>query len=255
MNRIKELRLKKGLSQDELAKKIGVSNQVISFYENGKRKPKEETWKKLAKYLDVSIPYLKGANRYSAYTIYSMLNTSFYVYDELGKTIEVYLNSNNIKKPTELFKKEQLITFSKNVEKYWNNNFNFLLQKGLAHNLIEERHFVNEYTNAQLKQSLKNNIEKQRLKEKDTPISKMVADAISINMSNFLIEASRFASKEDLLKYISMIEDKLNLIKSNIKTLPDNPTPIGYDKKLNDVFKKALSNNLDFEQFLKENNK
>ena len=50
----------KGLSQNELAKKVGVSNQLISFYERGKRNPKIETWQKLADFFDVSIPYLQG---------------------------------------------------------------------------------------------------------------------------------------------------------------------------------------------------
>lgn len=45
MNRLKELRLKRGLSQQELAKKVGISNQSISSYEKGVRKPKIEAWK------------------------------------------------------------------------------------------------------------------------------------------------------------------------------------------------------------------
>ena len=59
-NRIKELRIKHGLSQAELARRTGVSNQAISFYETGKRQPKIETWKKLADYFNVSIPYVRG---------------------------------------------------------------------------------------------------------------------------------------------------------------------------------------------------
>lgn len=59
-NRIKDLRLQKGLSQSELAKKVGISNQVISFYENNKREPKIENWQKLADFFGVSVPYLQG---------------------------------------------------------------------------------------------------------------------------------------------------------------------------------------------------
>ena len=59
-NRIKELRTKKGLSQAQLANELGVSNQIISFYENDKREPKIEMWQKLADFFGVSIPYLKG---------------------------------------------------------------------------------------------------------------------------------------------------------------------------------------------------
>ena len=59
-NRIKDLRLQKGLSQSELAKKVGISNQIISFYENNKREPKIENWQKLADFFGVSVPYLQG---------------------------------------------------------------------------------------------------------------------------------------------------------------------------------------------------
>lgn len=58
MNRLKELRKAQGISQAELARRTGVSNQAISFYETGKRQPKIETWKKLADYFNVSIPYV-----------------------------------------------------------------------------------------------------------------------------------------------------------------------------------------------------
>ena len=60
MNRLKELRKSKGLSQVELAKKTGISNQAISFYERGERHPKIETWQKLADYFNVSVPYAQG---------------------------------------------------------------------------------------------------------------------------------------------------------------------------------------------------
>lgn len=50
-NRIKELREKEGLTQKQLAKKAGLSNQSISFYEANRRKPKIETWKRLADFL------------------------------------------------------------------------------------------------------------------------------------------------------------------------------------------------------------
>ena len=60
MNRIKELRQSIGLTQAEFAKKVGVSNQAIHYFETGKRKPKMETWQKLADYFEVSVPYLKG---------------------------------------------------------------------------------------------------------------------------------------------------------------------------------------------------
>lgn len=60
MNRIKELRQNEGLSQAELAQKVGISEQSVSFYENDRRKPKIETWNRLADFFNVSVPYLQG---------------------------------------------------------------------------------------------------------------------------------------------------------------------------------------------------
>lgn len=60
MNRLKELRKAQGLSQVELARKTSISNQAISFYENGKRQPKIEAWQKLANFFEVPVEYLQG---------------------------------------------------------------------------------------------------------------------------------------------------------------------------------------------------
>ena len=60
MNRIKEIRQEKKLSQKDLAKKLNISQQAISLYEKGDREPKLETWQKLADFFGVSVPYLQG---------------------------------------------------------------------------------------------------------------------------------------------------------------------------------------------------
>ena len=64
MNRLKELRLNKKISQTDLAKMLGVTRQAISLYESGFRTPKPETWQVLADYFNVSVPYLQGATTY-----------------------------------------------------------------------------------------------------------------------------------------------------------------------------------------------
>lgn len=53
---IRELRTKKGLSQDELAEKVFVTRQAVSRWENGETTPNIETLKLLSKLFDVSIP-------------------------------------------------------------------------------------------------------------------------------------------------------------------------------------------------------
>ena len=60
MNRIKEVRKKKGLSLQQVADAVGLGNNTISRYETGKREPKLETWNKLAEYFNVPTSYLMG---------------------------------------------------------------------------------------------------------------------------------------------------------------------------------------------------
>lgn len=60
MNRIKEVRKKKGLSLQQVADAVGLGNNTISRYETGKREPKLETWQALADFFNVSVPYLQG---------------------------------------------------------------------------------------------------------------------------------------------------------------------------------------------------
>ena len=60
LNRIKELRKKNNLTLKQLGQQINMLDSTLSQYENGKRKPKEEIWQKIADYFKVSVPYLKG---------------------------------------------------------------------------------------------------------------------------------------------------------------------------------------------------
>lgn len=56
--RLKKLRKKKGLSQNELAEAIGVHFTQVSRYERGETKPNAEAMTKLARALDATVDYL-----------------------------------------------------------------------------------------------------------------------------------------------------------------------------------------------------
>ncbi len=58
--RLKELRLEKGLGQVELANALNVSKGIISLWENGLREPKLSNLITLAKFFEVSLDYLVG---------------------------------------------------------------------------------------------------------------------------------------------------------------------------------------------------
>lgn len=60
MNRIKELRIEKKLTQSELGKKIGVSDASINKYEKELMTPKIDKLEKMAETFQVSVDYLTG---------------------------------------------------------------------------------------------------------------------------------------------------------------------------------------------------
>lgn len=62
MNRIKSLRQKKGLSQQELAKLLFVNQTAVSQWERGVTNPSTDTAIALASLFDVSVDYLLGRN-------------------------------------------------------------------------------------------------------------------------------------------------------------------------------------------------
>ena len=60
MNRLKELRKEKKLSQKEIAKEMSISEKTLSRWENGESQIKPEKAQQLAKYFGVSVGYLLG---------------------------------------------------------------------------------------------------------------------------------------------------------------------------------------------------
>jgi transcriptional regulator with XRE-family HTH domain len=62
MNRIKELRTERGITQADLAKILKISDRAVGHYENGDREPDYSTLLKIADYFDVSIDYLLGVS-------------------------------------------------------------------------------------------------------------------------------------------------------------------------------------------------
>lgn len=58
--RLRSLREQHKISQKDFAEILGVSNVVLSRYENGERKPDYDMLIKIAEYFDVSVDYLLG---------------------------------------------------------------------------------------------------------------------------------------------------------------------------------------------------
>ena len=58
--RLKELRKEFGLSQDELARQVGLTHTAIGLWEQNKRVPNLDAVISLAKFFKVSLDYLAG---------------------------------------------------------------------------------------------------------------------------------------------------------------------------------------------------
>lgn len=64
-NVFKELRVKSGLTQQEMADKLKISRSSIGMYENGEREPSFELLEAIADYFNVDMNYLLGKKELS----------------------------------------------------------------------------------------------------------------------------------------------------------------------------------------------
>jgi len=62
--KLKSLRREKGVTQDEVAKELGITKSCYSNYEQGLREPSYAILVKICKYFDVSSDYLLGLSDY-----------------------------------------------------------------------------------------------------------------------------------------------------------------------------------------------
>ncbi|MGN0470673.1 MAG: helix-turn-helix domain-containing protein [Acutalibacteraceae bacterium] len=58
--KIKELRKRAGMTQSELASKLGISPSAVGMYEQGRREPDSETMLKLCSIFDTTSDFLLG---------------------------------------------------------------------------------------------------------------------------------------------------------------------------------------------------
>lgn len=88
--KIKELRLSRKMTQEELGKIIGVTTSMIGMYETGARNPSYAVLKKIAEYFNVTTDYLLGCSETP------QRNNDEKISEEINKDIErgIILGSN-----------------------------------------------------------------------------------------------------------------------------------------------------------------
>jgi Predicted transcriptional regulators len=84
-DRIRDLRDKKGYTQDEISRVVGKSREAVSKYEIGEREPDLTSVATLAKYFNVSADYMLGITDDSEVLIGSKrkpFSPSLYIYEK-----------------------------------------------------------------------------------------------------------------------------------------------------------------------------
>lgn len=91
--RLKELRMRKGLTQIQFAEKFNISSGTIAMWETGKRAPDKDTIVRLAQFFDVSTDYLLGNDKEKSSDSTELDSTFFH----LKKGLEPYdLDSDDV---------------------------------------------------------------------------------------------------------------------------------------------------------------
>ena len=109
--RLKKLRKDAGLTQVDVAEKLGISQPAYASWERGIKKPTQENLVKLSKILYVSVDYLLG-------------NTENKQTSDVLEDIELLfrMNSEGLTEEEKAVFKKELIEFMEKRKRYFNNN-------------------------------------------------------------------------------------------------------------------------------------
>ncbi|OXC23870.1 MULTISPECIES: helix-turn-helix transcriptional regulator [Lactobacillus] len=135
-NNLQKLRKQNKLSQNDLAKLLGVTRQAVSLYEQGKRQLKQKDINTLTKYFSVSKNYLLGA--YSREEILAMLQESYSkatryyednyykVQNSIAFNVDLIMIANGEIEPNEPYLIGMLSPDDVIKLEFWQNNFSFI---------------------------------------------------------------------------------------------------------------------------------
>ena len=85
MNRIKNLREKEGISQDQLAKKLGVNLRTLQRWESGETSIRTKNATKIANFFKVPVSYLMISEK--EWEAFQTLNSSLPTLEEFDKLL------------------------------------------------------------------------------------------------------------------------------------------------------------------------
>jgi transcriptional regulator with XRE-family HTH domain len=112
-NKLKQLRINKGLTQEELGKKFNLGKSSISMYESGKNFPDLDMVKDFAEYFEVSTDYLIGVESLNKSDMY-----------EIEQLRQILINNGILSEDHDMTKEE----FDKAME-FYKANAKFFIDK------------------------------------------------------------------------------------------------------------------------------
>lgn len=255
-NRLKELRKRHRYTLDDIEEKTGIKRGTYSNYENGNTEPKLETWQKLAKFFNVSVPYLQGETysqkdiirilsyEYTSYALngYSWIKKettvgiileSYNLMDNLTNTVNDYLIYHNAKLPLQCFTSDELKKCTHDVEKFWIQNFGFVFNDPTIKAIMK----YGDTSVLEILKTLLKVIHSRYLKETATIISENFDRVVDDDLKQFISnkdELLRFATKEKIKDKVNNLISQLKNFESTIDNLPANkPKPTRIDSTIN----------------------
>ncbi|TLQ24680.1 helix-turn-helix domain-containing protein [Lactobacillus helveticus] len=228
MNRIKEIRKKKGLSLQQVADAVGLGNNTISRYETGKREPKLETWKKLADFFGVSVPYLQGLT-IDRYDVLKVLNRAYYDFFKYPKPkslvncINDFIELVGISAPKSSLSEADLKKFSDKAFNYWNENFDFLFVCDRIEYLFDLPRL--RVSNEEIERQVIWTIEEIEIKLTSTKISEAFDNIVDSTLDNYYENREklvRFNTKKKIEEYTVLLFAVLQNFLDEMKNLPEN---------------------------------
>ena len=92
---ILKLRTERGLSQEALASRLGMSKSTIAMWETGKRTPSPEVYEELADFFNVDMDYIYGRTDLRQKVHFDNDGNAYYAIDETREIAqEIYENPN-----------------------------------------------------------------------------------------------------------------------------------------------------------------
>lgn len=227
-NRILELRKKNKVSQSDVAKALNVTRQAISQYETGDREPKLETWKKLADFFGVSVPYLQGLT-IDRYDVLKVLNSAYYDFFKYPKPkslvncINDFIELVGISAPKSSLSETDLKNFSDKAFNYWNENFDFLFVCGRIKYLFDLPRV--RVSKEEIERQLTWTIEEIEIKLTSTKISEAFGNIVDSTLGAYYENREklvRFNTKKEIEEYTVLLFAVLQNFLEEIKNLPEN---------------------------------